>query len=58
MREFLVKWQTEKSSGSRVVEAEQQNDALMIVANELCKKEGDGEHAIPGTFYVSPVSPM
>lgn len=55
MREFLVKWQTEKSSGSRVIEAEQQNDALMAVANELCKKEGDGEHAIPGTFYVKPV---
>ena len=50
-----MKWATEKSSGSRVIEAEQQNDALMIVANELCQKEGDGEHAIPGTFYVKPV---
>lgn len=33
MKEFLVKWTTEKSSGSRVIEAEQQNDALMTVAN-------------------------
>ena len=55
MREFLVKCQTEKSSGFRVIEAEQQNDALMTIANELCKKEGDGEHAIPGTFYVKPI---
>lgn len=58
MREFVVKWNTEKSAGSRVVEAEHQNEALMTVANELCKEEGDGEHAIPGTFYVSPVPPM
>lgn len=58
MKEFLVKWTTEKSSGSRVIEAEQQNDALMTVANELCKKEGDGKHAIPATFYVSPILPM
>lgn len=38
MREFLVKWTTEKSSGSRVIEAEQQNDALMAVANEFLQK--------------------
>lgn len=52
MREFLVKWRTVKSSGSCTVKVARQTDALMQVANELCKKEGDGEHAIPGTFYV------